>query len=61
MMTMQEIKDALEDCESGMRCSNSPFSQKEEEMIESFRSCFDWTGQLSDKQCAVLEDLWDKV
>ena len=62
----ETMESWLEDCETAVTASNSPFSKWEQEFIESIREQFDERKDdrkhpLSGKQLVKLHQLYDKV
>ena len=60
-MDMEQVEDALEDCQSALRASNCPFSSWEREFIESVVEQWEERQHLTSRQREVLAEIWDKV
>ena len=57
---IDQIERALEDCEQALSARNSPYSDWEEEFLESILEQWPEKQWLSEKQWEILSRLWDK-
>lgn len=60
-MKSEEIENMFNDCFEALSCSNSPFSEWEDEFLNSIQEQWDNKKSLSDNQYEILVRCWEKI
>ena len=60
-MTVERLKEIIDDCKSALGCSNSNFNKWEEDFILNIEDKIEEFGSLTPKQMEKLLQIWDKI
>lgn len=60
-MNDEDIGRAIDECTDALTASNCPFSQWEQEFLESVKERWELYSSISFKQKEVLSKIWEKI